>query len=202
MECFNACKTIWTQHKLCTIQSGIAWTICSTTFYARNMWDSRHLISPPHSPTSILNNGNKKKEIKTQFSHCTCISAFCLHHLLYPQRYHSDGKLLLNSLAEAMRTLQAHVGDESLLQELVHMPFSEQECLGIVLVSQLSSCVKCGGNIIPHSDQRSNLFLYTESHGTLPAVQYNKYYSRKKCNLTTVMTRMVEWVTFTTTKGG
>lgn len=30
---------------------------------------------------------------------------------------------------------QAYVGDESLLQALVHMPFGERECLGVVLVS-------------------------------------------------------------------
>ena len=78
---------------------------------------------------------------------------------------------------------QAHTSDESLLQELVHMPFGERECLGVVLVSQLSTCVKCGGNLLLCSDQPSNLFLYTESHGTLPAVQYTKYCSRKKCSL-------------------
>ena len=78
---------------------------------------------------------------------------------------------------------QAHVSDESLLQELVHMPFGERECLGVVLVSQLSTCVKCGGNLLLRSDRPSNLFLYTESHGTLPAVQYSKYCSRKKCSL-------------------
>ena len=90
---------------------------------------------------------------------------FCLQRLLYPQRYHSNRKLLLNLLAGATRALhspqveiiadnsmfmddQAHVGDESLLQELVHMPFNKQECLGIVLVSQLSTCAKFGANFI------------------------------------------------------
>ena len=78
---------------------------------------------------------------------------------------------------------QADVGDESLLQELVHMPFGERECLGIILVSQLSTCVKCGGSLLLRSDRPSNLFLYTQSHGTLPAVQYSKYCTRKKCSL-------------------
>ena len=75
------------------------------------------------------------------------------------------------------------MSDESLLQELVHMPFGEQECLGIVLVSQLSTCVKCGGNLLLRSNRPSNLFVHTESHGTLPAVQHSKYCSRKKCSL-------------------
>lgn len=73
---------------------------------------------------------------------------------------------------------QAHVGDESPLQQLVHMPFGEQECLGIVLVSQLSICVKCSGNFSILTVQVT--YFYTLN---LPAVQYSKYCSRKKCSL-------------------
>lgn len=97
---------------------------------------------------------------------------------------------------------QAHVGDESLLQELVHMPFGERECIGIVLVSQLSTCVKCGGsyffiltsqvtyfytlNLMVHYPQYSTVSIVLERS----AVWYN----------TMAITRTVQWDSFTMTK--
>ena len=78
---------------------------------------------------------------------------------------------------------QACVDDSALFQELVHMPYDKRPCLGVVLIYELSSCIKCGAKLLVRSDRPSNLFIYTTIHGTLPAVHYRKYCSRRSCSL-------------------
>ena len=75
--------------------------------------------------------------------------------------------------------------DEVLFRELVFMPFERREHIGVVLISEKTNCVACGGRLLLRSDRPSNITLYTDSYGTLPAVHYRKYCanSRQGCKV-------------------
>ena len=75
--------------------------------------------------------------------------------------------------------------DEALFKELVFMPFERREHVGVVLISKKQNCVACGGRLLLRSDPPSNITLYTDSYGTLPALHYRKYCvnSRRGCKV-------------------
>lgn len=77
------------------------------------------------------------------------------------------------------------VSDDSLLKELVFMPFGKREHVGLSLISDKEHCESCGGKLLLRSDRPSNITLYTESYGTLPAIHYRKYCANSKqgCNV-------------------
>lgn len=51
-------------------------------------------------------------------------------------------------------------------------PFERREHVGVVLISKRQSYIECGGKLLLWSDRPSKVTLYTDSHGTLPAVHY------------------------------
>ena len=65
--------------------------------------------------------------------------------------------------------------DDSLQKELAYMPYGKREHVGVVLMSRKKSCVECGGKLLLRADCPSNVTLYTDSYGTLPAAHYHKY---------------------------
>lgn len=75
--------------------------------------------------------------------------------------------------------------DHALLKELIFMPFGGREHLGMILISDKQRCVLCNGKLLLRADRPSNITLYTDSYGTLPALHYRKYCanSRKGCNV-------------------
>ena len=73
--------------------------------------------------------------------------------------------------------------DDTLLKELVFMPLLQREHVGMILISRKNKCVLCGSKLLLRADQPSNIILYTDSHGTLPAIHYSKYCSKRGCNV-------------------
>ena len=65
------------------------------------------------------------------------------------------------------------------------MPFCRREHVGVVLISKKQYCAECGGKLLLRADRPSNVTLYTDSYGTLPAVHYHKYCrnNKKGCSL-------------------
>lgn len=70
--------------------------------------------------------------------------------------------------------------DDELFRELAMMPFKGRESVGVVLISKKQFCVKCGGNLLLRKDRPSQITLYTDYHGTLPACHYRKYCANNK----------------------
>ena len=97
---------------------------------------------------------------------------------LLPQQ----AKLIVDNIA--FTDEHALTPDKSLFKELVFMPF-EREHVGVVLISKKQTCVACGGKLLLRADRPSNITLYTDSYGTLPAVHYRKYCanSRRGCKV-------------------
>ena len=63
------------------------------------------------------------------------------------------------------------------------MSFERREHVGVVLISKRQSCIEWGGKLLLRSDRPSNVTLYNDSHGTLPAFHYRKFCSRRGCNV-------------------
>ena len=60
----------------------------------------------------------------------------------------------------------------------------EKEHVGVVLMSKKQNCTECEEKLL-RADHLSNVTLYTDSYGTLPAVHYHKYCRnhKKGCSL-------------------
>ena len=126
--------------------------------------------------TSVLPEDTPKLwEIITKFAGYKAESSI----QLLPQQ----AKLIADNISFTDKHVLA--SDESLFRELVLMPFEKREHVGVVLLSHRQSCIMCGGKLLLRSDRPSNVILYTDSHGTLPAIHYRKFCanSRRGCNV-------------------
>ena len=47
--------------------------------------------------------------------------------------------------------------------------------LGIVLISNVSTCPSCNGKLLTKIDRPSHLIIYTETYGTVVGTHYHKY---------------------------
>ena len=82
-------------------------------------------------------------------------------------------------------TPKAFSVDLELTKELITMQCGPaNQALGVPLVPEQIICKNCGGKLLIHSDQPSQLTLYTESLGTVPASHFHKYCRNyhKGCN--------------------
>ena len=73
--------------------------------------------------------------------------------------------------------------DKDLLRELVFMPYDKKDHLGVILISNKEKCSICDGNLLLRADRPSNVTLYTDANGTLPATHYRKYCQKKSCSV-------------------
>ena len=78
----------------------------------------------------------------------------------------------------------AFATDRSLLKELLEFKPSRGRAFGIVLISDKTSCVNCGGKLILRKDQPASLVLYDDSFGAVPASHFHKYCSNHTCSVT------------------
>lgn len=62
-----------------------------------------------------------------------------------------------------------------LIKELINLPDAKGKPVGIILMPQQSICKECGASLLLRSDRSSQLILYTEKFGMVPAVHYHKY---------------------------
>ena len=83
-------------------------------------------------------------------------------------------KLLMENLQ--VLNDQAFSTDLKLTKELLNADSkSSVQPLGIVLLSDKSSCRLCGGTLLLRRDRPSKVTLYTEHLGTVPATHYHKF---------------------------
>lgn len=78
----------------------------------------------------------------------------------------------------------AFATDRSLLKELLEFKPSRGRAFGIVLISDKTSCVNCGGKLILRKDRPASLVLYDDSFGAVPASHFHKYCSNHTCSVT------------------
>ena len=69
---------------------------------------------------------------------------------------------------------EAFLSDKSLMDLLLKEKGPDGKPLGIVLISPLTKCQTCGGELTVKADRPSHLTLYSDSIGTVPAIHYKK----------------------------
>jgi len=91
---------------------------------------------------------------------------------------HED-KLIQSKIQTLVDNMQYYDGDAFLSDKsLMDMLLSEQgrdgKPLGVVLVSPISKCQVCGGELAVKADRPSHLTLYSDTLGTVTAIHYRK----------------------------
>lgn len=84
-------------------------------------------------------------------------------------------KLLMENLH--LLNTQAFTTDVKLTKELLYSSskLSKSEPLGVTLISEKKACRICGDQLLVRRDRPSNVILYTENMGTVPATHYHKF---------------------------
>jgi len=78
----------------------------------------------------------------------------------------------------------AFVSDKELTEELVHMQKRDGGGeLGVVLISDKSSCLLCGSNLRLRTDRPSQVTVYSELLGTTVGLHYHKLCKNPKCKI-------------------
>ena len=87
------------------------------------------------------------------------------------------------ALAENIQMLNssAFATDETLFKQILLLELPSARPLGIPLVSDNSTCILCGRNLLLRKDRPVPVVLYDDSRGTLPASHFHKYCSRRIC---------------------
>ena len=79
----------------------------------------------------------------------------------------------------------AFAQDQELLKDMIDMRDKLNHPIGVILISNVSQCPECGGNLIVRKDRYSKVTLYSKSMGTVFARHYYKYCknNRHGCNV-------------------
>ena len=87
----------------------------------------------------------------------------------------------LHSLEE-----ESFINDRELKTELYHFDGYQGHPIGIILISNKSSCEMCGGRLLVRADRASFPVVYTEDMGTIPGTHFRKYCENqsKGCHFT------------------
>ena len=89
-------------------------------------------------------------------------------------------------LMENMQLLAAAFAqDQEHLNDMIDMHDKLNHTIGVILISNVSQCPECGGNLIVRKDRYSKVTLYSKSMGTVFAQHYYKYCknNRHECNV-------------------
>lgn len=76
--------------------------------------------------------------------------------------------------------------DFKLTKELAKAPKGdspESDKIGVILVSAIELCVICNSKLYIRQDRSVQATLYDEKLGTMPAIHYTRYCSKKGCSL-------------------
>lgn len=77
----------------------------------------------------------------------------------------------------------ALASDRELIEEIVMMKrVGSDASLGIILISSKTKCITCGSKLYTRGGRTSNVTLYDDRLGTLPATHYTRYCRRKGCS--------------------
>ncbi len=73
--------------------------------------------------------------------------------------------------------------DNELIREAVSMKrMGTDDSLGIILISNRMSCIKCGSRLYIRQDRLSKVIVYNDNLGTILGTHYTKYCRRKECS--------------------
>ena len=95
-------------------------------------------------------------------------------------------KRKLQIALQNLRTIYpaAFISDRELAEELVHMQKRDRSGeLGVVSISDKSSCFQCGNSLRLRSDRPSQVTIYSESVGTTVGMHYHKLCKNPKCKV-------------------
>ena len=87
-------------------------------------------------------------------------------------------------LAENLKELdaKAFVSDRTLQEDILSFP--KEKPLGIILISSKKTCSHCGNGLLVCKDRPLSLAVYNDDMGSIPATQYHKYCTNRRCHLT------------------
>lgn len=94
----------------------------------------------------------------------------------------ADVKLMVENIQAFNQS--AFLTDKQLAEEIHVLGNKDKYSLGIVLISNVSTCPSCNGKLLTKIDRPSHLIIYTETYGTVVGTHYHKYCQnfRKGCN--------------------
>ena len=74
--------------------------------------------------------------------------------------------------------------DRKLQKQLIHLTIPSKKPLGLLLISSIAGCTKCGSKLQLRKDRPSSVLIYDEQMGTVPGSHYHKTCSNRACDLT------------------
>ena len=74
--------------------------------------------------------------------------------------------------------------DHSMLRELISLDIPGKKPLGFILISPLTTCVRCGRQLKLRKDRHAAVTIYDCKLGTIPGAHFHKICPNRTCNVT------------------